>query len=119
MAADVHEYATTAEHFSSHSIQLCRAPTGQQRDAAYGYMRSLFRQGAIRIPPDERLIRQLLSLTYNPTPSNALGVVLPRSGGGHCDLAAALMAMLWLDRRHGPIGVQLAGPTVMATRFGA
>jgi hypothetical protein len=107
MAADVHEWSTTAEYMTALGIQFTKAPTAASRDAAFGLMRRLFRERKILIPNDPRLIKQLLALRSDPTPSGALGIDLPRGPSGHCDLVAALLSALWLDRRHGPVGLTL------------
>ncbi len=118
-AADVHEWSTTAEFFAASGVQLSKAPAAQTRDAAYGLVRRMLRDGTLIIPNDPRLIRQLKSVTGKPTQSGALTISLPRSHGSHADLVSALVAAVWLDRRHGPIGLSLERPSALKSGWTA
>jgi hypothetical protein len=69
------------------------------------YMRDLFRNRQIVIPPNEQLADQLKSVMSAPKQGGGVALTFPRRiGAGHADLVPALVYAVWLDRcKYGPI----------------
>lgn len=98
LACDSHERAQVAAEFASHNIEVIPVPEGQTGKAmTYTLLRTLFREGRVKIPKDPRLIRQLKAVTGRPTPGGGITITSPRqAGGGHGDLVSAFVAAAWL-----------------------
>jgi hypothetical protein len=96
--ADGHYREAVREHLEAHSFYLLAAPEGQSGKAnAYVKARTLMREGRVRLPRDERLLRQLREVTARPVSGGGLSVSSPRGPGGHGDLVSALVLALWQE----------------------
>ena len=73
------------------------------KDEAHIYLRSLLREGKIKIPNDRRLVGQLKSYIAVHQSGGGIRFVPPRVQGNHCDLVASLINAVWHDRRFGQI----------------
>lgn len=72
----------------------CAQYTGSP-DEAFVRARSLMRQGRVRIPRNDRLLRQLREVEGRPKPGGGIAITMPRwRTGGHGDIAQALVLML-------------------------
>lgn len=108
VAADVHEYASLCEDLIPRGIQVAQAPTGVALGSAFGLVRELIRAGRLRVLPTTAA--QLKKVRMKPSGEPRVD----RSKDGHCDLVSALVAAVWLDRRHGPlVGGHDARPAAM------
>lgn len=96
-AADVHEFASLCEDFIPRGIRVTHAPTGASVSSAAAILRDLLRARAIKVLP--QTAAQLKSVTTSSSGAPSV----KRSAKGHGDLVSALMAAVWLDRRHGPL----------------
>ena len=102
-AADVHEFASLCESFLPKGIQVTHAPTAQQLVTAFAMTRDFLRDGKLDVL--SHTARQLKSVRTN---GRGEPEVPRRPGEGHADLVSALVAAVWLDRRHGPLGAGAA-----------
>jgi phage terminase large subunit-like protein len=95
--ADGHYRQAIAEHLEAEDLSLVSAPEGANGKAeTYQAVRALFREGRLRIPAHERLVRQLREVTARPTAGGGISIVSPRwRTGGHGDLVAALVLAVW------------------------
>jgi hypothetical protein len=95
--ADAHYRQSIAEHLETHGLSLVSAPEGANGKAdTHQVVRGLFREGRIRIPNHERLVRQLREVTARPTAGGGISIVSPRwRTGGHGDLVSALVLAAW------------------------
>lgn len=98
IACDSHERAQVAMEFMRHNVEVVPVPEGQLGKAmTYTLLRTLFREGRVKIPKDARLIRQLKAVTSRPTPGGGITITSPRqAGGGHGDLVSAFVAAAWM-----------------------
>ena len=74
-----------------------------EKEESHIYLRDLLREGKLVIPDDRRLISQLKSYIAVHQSGGGLRFVPPRTQGNHCDLVAALINAVWLDRRFGQL----------------
>ncbi len=94
LMADAHYRASIMEHLSKHELGFLDAP----RDVPSSYVRArvLMHQGAVVLPDDKQLLRDLKEVMATPTASGRISIKLPkRQGGGHCDMVSALVLALW------------------------
>jgi hypothetical protein len=104
--ADSHYREAVREHLEVEGLYLLGAPEGQGGKASsYVKARSLMREGRVRLPKDDRLLRQLREVTAKPVPGGGLSVSSPRGPGGHGDLVSALVLALWQEH-----GAEVAAP---------
>lgn len=98
LACDSHERAQVANEFARHAIEVVNVPDGQTGKAqTYTFLRTLFREGRVKIPNHARLRRQLQAVTSRPMPGGGLTITSPRqAGGGHGDLVSAFVAAVWM-----------------------
>lgn len=95
--ADAHYRQAIAEHLEDHQLALVSAPEGANGKAdTYQVVRALLREGRVRIPNHERLVRQLREVTARPTAGGGISIVSPRwRTGGHGDLVSAFVLAVW------------------------
>ena len=98
VAADVHEFASLCEDFIPRGLQVVHAPTGGKVATAAAITRDLLRARQLKVLPQTAAQLKLVLTAPNGEPS------MKRSSKGHGDLVSALIAAVWLDRRHGALG---------------
>ena len=87
VTADNHYRQSVVEHLGDIGL---RDVANADKHKLYVRLRTLMREGRIRIPRHERLIRQLQEVEAIPTPGGHVRIVHKRwSAGGHGDLAEA------------------------------
>jgi hypothetical protein len=90
VTADGHYREAIVEHLGT--LPFADAPS--QPHEAFVRVRTLMREGRIRIPRHERLIRQLREVEARPLPGGGMSIHMPRwRTGGHGDLAQAFVLM--------------------------
>jgi len=100
LMADAHYREAVREHLELEGMVLSSAPEGQSGKAStYVQARSLMREGRVRLPRHDRLLRQLREVTARPLSGGGMSVTSPRGPGGHGDLVSALVLALW--QQHG------------------
>lgn len=88
VTADHHYREAIVEHLGS--IGFADAPTAPHE--AFVRARTLMREGKVRIPNNERLLRQMREVEGRPLPGGGMSIHMPRwRTGGHGDLAQALV----------------------------
>lgn len=97
IVADGHYRQAIAEHLEEHGLALVSAPEGAKGKAeTYQAVRALLKEGRIRIPINDRFIRQLREVTARPTAGGGISIVSPRwRTGGHGDLVSAFVLAAW------------------------
>ena len=100
--ADNHHIRAARLAAAEHNLPVMEAPSqGATREAAFGYLRGLFRDRRVLFT-DDRLRKQLKSVACKAQPGGGMAILLPRvDGSGHCDLVPCLVALAWADRRFG------------------
>jgi hypothetical protein len=95
--ADAHYREAIREHLEASRLTLLGAPEGSGGKAeSYAQFRTLLHDGRVRLPPHERLERQLREIVSQPTAGGALSISSPRyKSGGHGDLVSALVLAIW------------------------
>lgn len=104
VVADVHYVEVVRRAAREHGVALVSAPAGEERIRAFVLARHYTRSRAIRFP---RLIAEhLRKIQLVVRPGGGVSVQAPRTdGGGHADLAFALVAAVAIDARmHGLVG---------------
>lgn len=88
-------YAETAdEELSDVNLSFMQCPAAT--DEVYVRARQKMRTGAVKIPRNERLIRQLKEVQGRPTSGGKMQIVQPRwAKGGHGDNVSAFVLALW------------------------
>jgi hypothetical protein len=108
LVADAVYVESARESARAEHIPVVDGPSVKgDKEEAHIYLRDLLREGKLVIPDDRRLISQLKSYIAVHQSGGGLRFVPPRVQGNHCDLVAALINAVWLDRRFG----QLLGGT--------
>ena len=80
-------------------MAVSAGPQHTQFEISALYMRDLFRNRQIVIPPNEQLLDQLKSVMSAPKQGGGVALTFPRRiGAGHADLVPALVYAVWLDR---------------------
>lgn len=80
------------EFAEEYRIKIVNAPEGREgKVASYTTLQKLLAEGRIKIPPHQRLITQLRSVTSRPAPGGSLHISSPRRAGSHGDLVSALV----------------------------
>lgn len=88
LTADGHYREAIVEHLGT--IGFADAPAAPHE--AFVRCRTLMREGRVRFPPNERLLRQLREVEARPLPGGGMAIHMPRwRTGGHGDLAQALV----------------------------
>jgi len=71
-------------------------PAGSAGKASiFAVTREIVNEGQLELPNDPRLLEQLRSVTKRPLAGGGLAIDMPRTKGGHGDLVAALVSLLW------------------------
>jgi hypothetical protein len=80
-----------------HNLRLVDAPENQEsKSERYVAVRSLIREGKVRIPRDPTLITQLKSVVYQPASnSKSMKISSPRKGNSHGDVASAFVGAIY------------------------
>jgi hypothetical protein len=93
LVSDAHYREAIAEALEEHGLYILDAPTGQAgKTETFARVRSVLNEGRLRLPDDARLLAQLRDVRSKPTPGGGMSIVQPRrSGGGHGDVASALV----------------------------
>lgn len=107
VVADAHYRQAIVEHLEDNDLALVSAPEGANGKAeTYQAVRALLREGRIRLPAHDRLIRQLREVTARPTAGGGISIVSPRwRTGGHGDLVSAMVLAVWDAARGLPVEV--------------
>lgn len=94
---DSHYIEAVRENLEPYGIAAVTCPEGQEgKQVTYLATRRALLEGRVRLPDNPRLIAQLKAVTSRPTPGGGLTITSPRmSGGGHGDLASALVLAVW------------------------
>jgi hypothetical protein len=87
--ADGHYSESVREVLDEYNFDLIPAPSDPA--AAYVRVRALMREGRVRIPKHDKLIRQLRATQGVPTVGGRVSIQHPRNAGGHGDLVAAMV----------------------------
>lgn len=113
VVADSHYRQAIVEHLGEHGLDLVSAPEGANGKAdTYQIVRALLREGRLRLPNHERLIRQLREVTARPTAGGGVSIVSPRwRTGGHGDLVSAMVLAVWDAARGLPVSAPKPVPT--------
>lgn len=94
MMGDGHYIATAQEELGESGLTYVQAPA--QPHEVYVRARQKMREGIVRIPRNERLIRQLKEVQGRPRPGGGMSIIQPRwAKGGHGDLCSAFVLGLW------------------------
>lgn len=92
--ADGHYIESAREVLDEEGMTVVLAPSAP--DEVYIRARQVMRSGVVRIPRNERLIRQIKEVQGRPMPGGRMSIVLPRwAKGGHGDLVSAFVLALW------------------------
>jgi hypothetical protein len=100
---DNHYREAVAEYLEEFDLSF--APGPNPPSEAYVRTRALMREGRVRLPRHEKLLRQLRDTVGVVTSGGRISIQHPRNAGGHSDLVAALVLALW----------QVSGDTVPAS----
>lgn len=106
VVADGHYRESISEHLNEQGLSLYDAPAGNLGvSEVYIKARGLFREGKVKLPDHPRLLKQLRAIGWVPNPGGSISINKPREkrklgadgtmGGGHCDLADAVVLALW------------------------
>lgn len=97
LVSDMHYAESAREAFHDAELVFISAATGQQGKAEmYAEARRVFEEGLIKIPHDERLLAQLRDVRRRPLPGGGYAITQTRTkGGGHGDIATALVTAVW------------------------
>lgn len=94
LMSDAHYRESILEHLSDAGLGVIDAPTVPAE--AYVKVRSLMREGRVRIPNHERLIRQLRETMARRTAGGGVQIILPRwRTGEHGDLVSAFVLAVY------------------------
>lgn len=94
MMGDGHYRETADEHLVAAGLTFVDAP--DTPDTVYVRARQAMREGIVRIPRHERLLRQIKEVQGRPLPGGRMQIILPRwAKGEHGDLVAAFVLSLW------------------------
>ena len=95
--ADAHYRESIREHLERANLNLLPAPEGSGGKAeSYTQFRTLLHDGRIKLPPNERLQRQLIEIVGQPTAGGGVSITSPRyQSGGHGDLVSACVLAVW------------------------
>lgn len=106
VVADAHYREAVREYFAEEKLSVANAPEGASGKAdTYAKVKSLLREGKVRLPKNDRLLRQLEGVLGRPTSGGGLSITSPVTpDGAHGDMVSALVLALW----------QAAGMTVAA-----
>lgn len=110
MMADAHYRESVREHLENANIVLRSAPEGLGGKAeAYTRAREQLHEGRVKLPNDERLLRQLALVRSRPLSGGRLSVSQEKTpDGSHGDLVSALVLALYQGSGH---TVEAATPT--------
>lgn len=99
--ADGHYREAVREHLEPTGVYLRSAPEGADGKArTYAKLRAMLREGKVKLPAHERLLRQLreVEVRYSPGSGDKVSISSPTwSDGAHGDLVAALVLAVWQD----------------------
>lgn len=99
--ADGHYREAVREHLEPAGVYLLSAPEGSDGKArVYAKVRALLREGRIKLPAHDRLLRQLreVEVKYAAGSGDRVSISSPTwSDGAHGDLVAALVLAVWQD----------------------
>lgn len=90
---DQHYRESVAEHLDEFGLAFIPGPS--QPAEAYVRVRALMREGRVRLPRHEKLLRQLRDTQGVVTSGGRISIQHPRNAGGHSDLVAALVLALF------------------------
>jgi len=91
--ADNHYVETVREYLNEYELFL--APSPPHPEESYIRTREMLREGRLRLPQHPRLLAQMKAVQAVPRPNGRIGMRLPRTAGGHCDLVSALVLAVW------------------------
>jgi phage terminase large subunit-like protein len=106
---DNHYRQSISEHLETHDLHFTIAPEGAKgNQEVYVRARRLLLDRQLRLPNNERLLKQLKQVVSQPTAGGGLSIRQPRaSGGGHGDVVSAFVLAVWQRE-----GKQIAGSTL-------
>lgn len=80
------------EWAGDHGLKIVHAPEGRDgKVTTYTVLQTLLNEGRIQLPPHQRLIAQLRSVTSRPAPGGSIQISSPRRMGAHGDIVSALV----------------------------
>ena len=102
MMADSHYRESIQEHLRAANLTLVDAPAGQPGKAdAYLRARELLHAGKVRLPRNERLLRQLREVVGKPQPGGGMSISSPKwASGAHGDLVSAWVLSVYPTGGH-------------------
>ncbi|MGO9838133.1 MAG: hypothetical protein ACLP1X_28460 [Polyangiaceae bacterium] len=102
MMADSHYRESIQEHLRAANLALVDAPAGQPGKAdAYLRARELLHAGRVRLPRNERLLRQLREVVGKPQPGGGMSISSPKwASGAHGDLVSAWVLSVYPTGGH-------------------
>lgn len=93
VCGDQHHRESLQEHLATHGLWMSDAPN---KADSFVHMRTLMREGRLKIPDEPRLQRQLRSVQSRPISGGSLSVTMPQArDGSHGDLVSALVLACW------------------------
>lgn len=94
LMGDQHYRETADEELAEAGLSFVDAPA--LPDEVYVRARQKMREGIVRFPKHEKLLRQLKEVQGRPIPGGRMQIILPRwAKGEHGDLVAAFVLGLW------------------------
>lgn len=120
VAADAYAREPAREWSGKHHIAIVDAPAGNAaKTESYASLRSLFREGRIRIPRNARLLSQLKQIVATPMEGGGLRIQSPRRLGlAHGDLVAAVVIACFLAPTHAGLGFDVTHRPARTYRMG-
>lgn len=95
---DLHYVETASEEFPKQKDKLGRSvqyegyqPTGEITADMFTEFRRLLEEGALDLPNDPRLLKQLADVRTHPLPGGRVHIKLPKHGMAHADLLTAVV----------------------------
>lgn len=97
IVADGHYREAVVDYLDKYDLGFVPAPTGQKgKTSTYSFSKALMLGGHIRIPDNERLIRQLKEVEVRPLAGGGMAITSPTwRGGGHGDIVSAAVLALY------------------------
>lgn len=96
VVSDIHYREAIRELLKDHDIDLISAPEGRYgKTESYARAKSMMHEGRVRIPCNQKLIRQLKDIRSRPTTGGGMIIESPRRNGGHGDIVSAWVLAMW------------------------
>ena len=96
VVSDIHYREAIRELLKSYDIDLISAPEGRYgKTESYARAKSMMHEGRVRIPYNQKLIKQLKDIRSRPTTGGGMIIESPRRSGGHGDIVSAWVLAMW------------------------